>query len=96
VLVNSIIGLLALGEWGPPAGAISGSVTSVQAEQKSLAAGNVEELILVGGGGGSWIWPRLEITGTVRSAQARQQSVAIGEMIDTELEMLTALLMAAD
>jgi hypothetical protein len=57
-----------------------------------------------GFGGGGWIplRPRTgrvvpfeipAITGTVRTAQARQESVAFGEMIDTELEMVTLLLL---
>jgi hypothetical protein len=35
----------------------------------------------------------LRSRGTVRTAQARQESVAFGEMIDTELEMVTLLLL---
>jgi hypothetical protein len=102
-----IVGLLALGEWGPATGAITGSVASQQAGQQSLAVGTVVEpvVIVVGGGssgfGGFGFGKKFPskipaITGTVRTAQQRQESIALGEMIDTELEMVTAILMAAD
>jgi hypothetical protein len=104
-----IVGLLALREWGPATGAITQSVATEQAGQQSLASGTVVAPVQTGGGlgGGAWIplRPRtgrvtpLEIpaiTGSVRSAQARQESIAFGEMIDTELEMVVAILMAAD
>jgi hypothetical protein len=36
------------------------------------------------------------IAGTVSTMQARQVSLATGDMVDTELEMFAAILMAAD
>ncbi len=57
-----MVGLLALGEWGPATGAITGSVSTAQAKQETLAGGTVLEPVQtgVGGGGGPWIypWPR--------------------------------------
>jgi hypothetical protein len=102
-----VVGLLALGEWGPPTGAITGSVATQQPGQESIASGAVAEPVVhvVGGGGaGGGLWrARLlphfrseipSITGTVSTTQARQVSRLSGEMIDTELEMLTAILLA--
>jgi hypothetical protein len=101
-----IVGLLALGEWGPATNAISGSITTDQPGQQSIASGAVVEPVVhvVSGGGGSgfgigpYPWKKIPaITGVCRTEQARQDSQLTGDVIDTELEMVTAiLLMAAD
>jgi hypothetical protein len=60
--------------------------------------------VVGGGGGGSGVipigpYPRKipAITGVCATQQRKQESVLTGDMIDTELEMMTAiLLMAAD
>jgi hypothetical protein len=100
-----IVGLLALGGWGPATGAISGSVSTEQARQETLAGGTVLEPIEtgIGRGGfsiGPWVRPRPHftlkipaITGACETRQGRQESLLTGDMIDTELEMLTAILL---
>jgi hypothetical protein len=97
-----VVGLLALGEWGPATGAISGSVATQQAGQGSIVSGTVAEpVVQVVGGGGLWrvrLLPHFNtkipaVTGSVATTQARQESRLTGEMIDTELEMLTAILL---
>jgi hypothetical protein len=94
----------------PDLTSITGSVSTEQAGQQILAVRTVIAPVRTGSGGsggGGWIRLRrrtgrvtpLEIpaiTGTVRTAQARQESIAFGETIDTELEMVVAILMAAD
>ena len=100
------VGLLALGEWSPATGApaaVSGTITTANAGQEDIASGAVVEPVVTvvgGGGGGGWIWPRapvtrLEITGRMRTAQARQESVLTGDMVDTELELIAAILLAS-
>jgi hypothetical protein len=88
-----------------------GFCSTQQAGQQSLASGTVVEpiVIVVGGGGGGaggGLWrgrlvPHFTtkipaIAGTVSTMQARQVSLATGDMVDTELEMFAAILMAAD
>jgi hypothetical protein len=94
---RNVIGLLALGEWGPPSGAISGSVATQQAPQQDLASGTVVEPVVhvVGGGGGGGGWggwvsvrsagewraARTAISGSVKTQQARQQTLAVGTVV---------------
>ncbi len=102
------VGLLALGEWGPATGAISGSCSTDQARQQTFARGTVVAPAQIGSGGGGggdgrWIplpagptpWRIPAIAGQVRMSQAAQNTIAIGEMIDAELEMF-AILAAMD
>ena len=101
-----MVGLLALGDWGPATGApaaVSGAITTEQPGQQSIASGTVvEPVTIVVGGGAVWrgrLLPQFEtkipeITGTISSAQPRQESVMTGDMIDTELELVTAIMLA--
>ena len=98
-----IVGLLALGEWGSATGAISGSVSTEQARQKTLAGGTVSVPVHADAGtsGGLSIRPRRypplflipAITGVIETCQNRQQTSAVGEVLDAELEMVTLLLL---
>ena len=96
-----MVGLLALGEWGPATGAITGSVATQQPGQESHVSGTVSEPAVIVVGGGVWrgrLLPQFTtkipaITGSVTSEQARQVSLLTGEMIDTELEMFAATML---
>lgn len=80
-----MVGLLALGEWGPAIGAISGLISSEQARQQSIASGTVVESVVqvVSGGGwgdGDWIplgrlgeWRQWRPTGRAISGSVRTQ-----------------------
>lgn len=90
------VGLLALGEWSPATGAITGTVTTRQAGQQDLASGAVVEPVVTvvsggGGGGGGWVslrrpgeWrpARAAISGSVTTQQAGQQSLAVGGVVN--------------
>lgn len=104
-----LIGLLALGEWGPATGKISGTVSTSQAPQQTLANGNiVAPVVGVGGGSGAgvfslelsgpplrYVTPKIAaIRGRVESRQATQETRLTGDMVDTELEMVLMALMA--
>jgi hypothetical protein len=83
--------------------AVSGAITTEQPGQQDIASGAVVQPVVTfvgaGGGGsgfgiGPYPWKKIPaITGVCRTVQRRQESVLTGDMIDVELEMLTAIVL---